>query len=294
MFTLDKCDRYIQTAILSTTPVWVDFYIDDMEISFTRTPRDICDCGEYEFSQVFPHYDSWKIYKEYIEEYIINPVNSSMRKQPEKYWRAYSYTTNPVSHYNMSLSPRTLYFGLELEHKGVNNLKLCSSQIKEYAIVKYDDSVDLELVTIPLQYKEWPAALSYLNKWIINSQGDEETGMHLHISRSVFTQEAIERFIDLWGYMSEDSRWYSAFGRRPNDYCGYKPTSQILAEGSKYTYVGASHSETLEVRVFRHTNDPKVIMQRIKLVCLTYKYCMRMRQPVNYDHFVSWYRKLTS
>ena len=94
---------------------WISFYVERMEISVAHDPDS--SWGKYVVTDVFPDDTGWEEYVKYIEQHIIEEVNAYLFANREQYWRPHAYHTDPVSHFNVELHPRTLYFGLELEHE---------------------------------------------------------------------------------------------------------------------------------------------------------------------------------
>lgn len=179
---------------------------------------------------------------------------------------------------SFSPEPGKLYFGLELElmapedpqdfHSTVEDIK--SIEALEEGLPVMDTSVDLEIVTIPMEagkMKGWIERSRSLIETIgVNHPGPEEgVGAHIHLSRDAFVSQLAEAYFTIVinnALMSGRYEWLFGGVNELNA----KPEKKTLGNhGSKSRYeaVNTLNSKTIEVRAFRATNDPELLKSRV-------------------------------
>ena len=179
------------------------------------------------------------------------------------------------------LSPETnhvLHLGVELEVEAKDNREagahavLSRSYAKNWIICKHDGSLDngFEVVTAPSILEEhtrrWPALLQPLRRHT-TSWKNKTTGLHVHLSRSFFTQLEIAKLVVFMN--SEATRPYvvSLAGRSSPEYAALKKKelAKINAHHSdRYEAVNLQNNKTIEVRIFKGTLNTQHVLADIE------------------------------
>lgn len=215
----------------------------------------------------------------------------------------YSYTPYLVFHNHNGLESKrpvegTPYLGLELEVSGDEDLcEGIEDEHPELLYCKEDGSVDgFEMVTHPMTY-EW--AIDYfpwalLRTLYANGGRGGSNGIHVHISRNAFTDEAhILRWL-LLIYRNKQS--LVKFARRESSqWADFNEPTSVLHEKAKggyghkrYAAVNAQNDNTLEVRIFRSSLNPEKVQAALGFVAASYEYTKDMPQSAAFDGSLGW------
>ncbi len=145
---------------------------------------------------------------------------------------------------------------------------------------KSDGSVaGLEIVSMPATMEYWNG-LNIISPNCPRSCGGG--GIHVHVSREPFSGEQIKRIIDFFNdnqafieYIAgrDVSEWaairsFECYRDTEFDHQLINDIAAIKAErrGNKYSAVNLRHVESIEIRIFDSTNEPRVLKRAIEFV----------------------------
>lgn len=257
------------------------------------------------------------------------------RYEYENGWRgsdwllSYSYTPDPLIFRRMHGENRhkTPYYGMEIEmtsrlteqEQGIGNAIGLNGELLYF---KADGSVDgFEMVTHPMTAKwaheEFPWEVVELMARAGATVQPEENGLHIHVSRAGFKDEAhLYRWLKLW-YRNEteiikvagrDGGHWGGFSDEQRKLQAYHAASQAklrhnprlrdsmrgMNNGERYSAVNLQNSKTVEVRLFAATTHAHVLEARFELVAGTVEYTRDLPSSKllkggwNWDAFAVW------
>lgn len=198
-------------------------------------------------------------------------------------------------------SKNKLYIGIELEYNFLDlkyqkqvltNWKLIEPwwiATKDMSINRKNGKKGLELVSHPFTY-DWLINNRYhfvqacevlkQNKVRIN----KNCGMHVHLTRSMFTPDHLYAFQKL---IYDNKEFTEKISRRPKRSLSYwaslQESEEKLIEKSektitindgrkKYTAVNTCHRNSIEIRIFRSTIQPEEIFTSVEYCIAAYEY----------------------
>jgi len=174
--------------------------------------------------------------------------------------------------------PEKLYFGLELELMAPERVEYFYDTVEEIKSIEkknegfpvMDTSVDLEVVTVPMQINEMKSWIErnqdFIKKiGVYHPEPEESVGAHVHLSRDAFVSQLAEAYFTIIvnnAVMSGRYEWLFGGVNELNA----KPKKKTLDDYNskdRYEAVNTLNYKTMEVRAFRATNDPELLKARI-------------------------------
>ena len=193
------------------------------------------------------------------------------------------YRYNVLNRYQAipPFSPKTkntLYLGVELEVESKDNAVRAARRLLDdqcsnnWLICKHDGSLDdgFEAVTVPAileeHKKRWKPVLANLKK-TCTSWKNRTTGLHVHLSRSYFTQLEIAKFV-LFINSEQTRPWVVTLaGRSCPEYAQLKKKEIADIDRSnsdRYEAVNLQNNATIEVRIFKGTLKEEHVLADIE------------------------------
>ena len=200
----------------------------------------------------------------------------------------YSYKPDPEFH---GTSDNGLYFGVELEvERESGDISDVVSDMPEFVYCKDDGSLDdgFEIVSHPFSWgwlsenkDVWENILQIRDNGF-RSYDTTTCGMHIHLSARAFSTLHLYRFIKLFyenGEMiltvsqrkSDKLQMWAAIEERSDSYSlAYKAKYKTCKE--KYSAINLLNDDTIEIRIFRGTLNPKSFFKNIEFTYAAYEY----------------------
>ena len=195
----------------------------------------------------------------------------------------HDYPYKPAAVFHDCDESSKLYFGMELEYNVDREDKRASiepaSELSESDIyVKTDSSISgYELVSHPRTLASWKEYLSCTYASVlqdIESNGgevDNNTGIHIHVSKSAMTDAHKARFAMFVNNFSNLSAFIAC--RPDTEYQRYfKKTEEDFENASRYEAVNWHNSATVELRIYKSSFDKKVILSYLQHAHAVYRY----------------------
>jgi len=212
-----------------------------------------------------------------------------------------------------------MYYGIELEYAFVrqprNTVQRFNAAVRRLPndkfIIQDDGSIyrngdvryGLEIASMPMSYK-WLTTVGkrhwqrVFNLKCHGFKALDSCGMHVHLSRSGFTEKHLYRFMKI--IYRNDGFIYRLSGRKrfelmnrwaritgiTDEEIAQKAISDVY--GPKYTAVNTANENTIELRFFRSTLEPDVFYRNIEFVESLYQFIKRFNSTKlsNYIKFV--------
>ena len=183
--------------------------------------------------------------------------------------------------------------------KVVNDYDLANQVTKLYSedlvYIMYDGTIDygFEIVTHPMSYEFFKT----LNLNAIVPKGTVEsktTGMHIHISRTAFTEYSLYLFMR---FISTNPVFITAIaGRSPGGahQWALTPEGEVVekAKGrrghSKYVDVNIDHRESIEIRIFKGATETDQVLRNVQFVYSLAQYCNTTDPKLTLNHYSNW------
>ena len=204
------------------------------------------------------------------------------------------------------------YLGIEIEYqvdKRKSGRLYVGDSLKGHALMKEDGSINngFEIVSRPASYAKhllhYESFLDGLPEWI---HPHRSCGMHVHISRTAFTQmgagkltefinrEDNKKFITLIAGRSSTN-----YQRGDNGYDIKKPyhIARDIGYAERYNFVNLSNKKTIELRMFASPSNTKEFKIRMQFVKAMIEYCQpavltgTLREQTSFASFVTWLDK---
>lgn len=190
----------------------------------------------------------------------------------------YSYKPEPKFYNaNEDDESRNLFFGVELELGGAEDYDLVNEFAKEcgstFFYMKKDTSIPVygcEVVTQPatlqrhLRMGGWKVVLDAAKNYGLRADL-EKCGIHIHISRSFFTNDEcsvldcfVNTYKEFWKKLARRESHYSAYVEKRVSAWGMQTTDRRCA-------LNLSNANTVELRIFKGTTDYNTLMSYIEL-----------------------------
>jgi len=209
---------------------------------------------------------------------------------------SYSYKPYPVFHWGSSEDHNvrgTLFFGIELEtecrggadRNDIADFLYYKSNLEEDYYLKEDGSLDygIEIVSHPrtltswTEFKEFGELLTQLRERDVRAWNTSSCGLHVHMSRSAFTDSHLMRFAMFFTRNEAD---VVTFASRVSAFAQFNPLREKLAQKIKGT--GNSHfdalnlgypgSPTVECRIFKPSLRIERVLGSIQFLAALYDY----------------------
>lgn len=205
--------------------------------------------------------------------------------------RDYSYNPMHSCIGTMGASkPTDLYLGIEHEVgfkdiPGFNTIvKNLFKTLGEKYTVKYDSSIPngSETCSIPMTYAEH---LKFMNKTRmkqLSTDGCRKTsltncGIHIHLRRTAFTDEAAARFIAIMS-ASKNKKFLTKFAGRSTSYSDGYAEIKFGQKGRTQKYSALNihgNGQTFEIRIFASTLDHDEWTSNLQFCVSMHEYCMQ-------------------
>lgn len=183
-------------------------------------------------------------------------------------------------------------FGLEIELEGGSRAAKPLSKALPQIYCKRDGSINdgFEVVTHPLLFEEALHVGHEIGRLAKdnNMRGDNGTcGIHVHISRGGIKKQAetVSKMLILFSRFKEniekfarrgESRWAKVSMKTKADYDRDAARFLDVERSDRYRAINLQNSKTVEIRVFKGTNNPKTIMAIVQFVNAFVDYCERL------------------
>jgi len=291
-------DYFRQTQFMHQFPshCWIcDQCVNDAEHEDSNDCIDGCDCEDCENS---------RHRADNIEEWNFVPIPLFFRtdvelKAAEKIMnearKKRGIGTRNLSRLAATNEDRTPFLAFEIEVENTANRVLNGDAVSNVAhdwnYAKYDGSVPtgFEIVSHPFTFdyfrrdmrKDWESMLRSLKEDGLTSFKTETCGMHVHISKSAFTNYHLYRFLRIWYFSKRFTLWLSKRNEHSfNMYAGFnKEGSFPIARKAKdkyypekYESINLAHPASVEIRIFRGTLHPDSFQRNIETVQAAFEF----------------------
>jgi len=204
------------------------------------------------------------------------------------------------------------YLGIEIEYqvdKRKSGRLYTGDKLAGHALMKEDGSISngFEIVSRPASYAnhmlKYESFLDGLPTWI---HPHKSCGMHVHISRTAFTQMGAGKLTEFMN--REDNKKFitliagrssTNYQRGSDEYDIKKPfqLSHDRGYAERYNYVNLNNKKTIELRMFASPNNTKEFKVRMQFVKAMIGYCRpavltgTLREQTSFASFVTWLDK---
>lgn len=209
---------------------------------------------------------------------------------------SYSYKPTPEFHWGKSETQvvrGTLFFGIELEtechgyaeRNNIAQFLYDNSELENRFYLKEDGSLDhgIEIVSHPrtltswTEFSEFGELLTQLRAKDVRSWNTSTCGLHVHMSRSAFTNSHLMRFAM---FFSRNEADIVLFAARVSSYAQFNPLKQGLANKVKghgnghFDALNLGHpgSPTVECRIFKPSLRIERVLGSIQFLAALYEY----------------------
>lgn len=218
----------------------------------------------------------------------------------------HDYSCKPTLTFYGSDKPNALYMGFELEtqiHGDYRNAGLyASGALAGHAILKSDSSIGrdgFEIVTQPTThayYREnsdtlWSVIDKLRTDYEARSWDTDTCGLHIHVSRAGFSSGAhthrflafiyknAEMMMKFAGRKTQYARFNDVwrFDEYDRPYLSLKHKLDPHAPTERYSAVNTQNRDTLELRFFRGTMNPKGVLSALDLTQAIFDYTKNLR-----------------
>lgn len=256
-----------------------DYHSDNLSQYHIQDTNTVICSGCYENNDYFYCSDCDECYSDrsanytddgiYCDSCYVNHVKSDRIKD---------YNYDPLDDLDFLGNPKdNLYLGLELEvyvSDDLNNTANTVSDLLEgYAILKEDGSISMpgfEIVTAPssLAIHREKITEFFSNNPDIDTDDDINIGLHIHISRKPISQLSIGKLLVFINNPDNQDKIVAIAGRSSNNWAKLSPKkiTDIKKQTSRYEAINLQNNDTIEVRIFASTVDPKLILARLEFV----------------------------
>lgn len=273
---------------------------------FTGYTFSACDTSDVMCERCFEDTVS---YCEECDEYYYNGCDQSHEEEMDyRLIHDYSYRPDPIF-YRLPDEDTRLYFGIEIETEvrggdyGERRSAAeyaCSLENDKLAYLKSDGSLNcgFEIVTHPMSHAYmtrdenpmWQVLTTLKRDYNMISWGTKTCGLHVHVSRNGFAGGSHQhRFLQLV-YNNKDFYQLLA-GRSSSNWAKFDDIidpisgeksfkSKFDRHGSdRYSAVNTNNRNTLEVRIFRGSLNPRFVKSAVDLVHASIEYTRVMSVP---------------
>lgn len=281
--TIDHSKPWITSTLIKLSTPFYFLNIDTLEVVF----NDQCctSCGTHlETETEFGICST-------CEEEITNVKN-------------YSYKPDPVF---FGTSDAGKYYGLELEY-GFNSRTDALKVVAPHSSALYlkaDSSIrggnfQAELVSHPHTFEQLMDPSSFIHTVAKASvQQRDENGCHIHVSRSSFTDN---KHYALFYFLVHASQEFLEFvgGRPLNSYCKYQPIGKIFSKENiptstdRAVVINECNSSTIEIRIFKSTNNPAEIKRFIQFIDSAIEYTRQAKKQISLTNYFKYIKAHTS
>ena len=212
-----------------------------------------------------------------------------------------------------------VFTGFELEclftnaHTG-NPVSAAETLIKDYGFFKHDGSINIaqspihtgaELVTLPctLRYHKEVIARIFtstaLYRYIFNTLSDK-CGMHIHISRDIFSLFQLGKFLIFMNSPKNKPDILHLAGRNEGSYWKLNPSFDIASliddpfqhGPGKYAALNASKHTTIEIRIFKAWVKRDFILRNLEFADAAARFVRETpAKLLDFETFISFVRK---
>lgn len=282
-----------------------DYHSDDLsQYHIQDTDTIVCN-GCYEYNDYFYCADCEEFYSNRSANYTVDGTFcNDCYVNHVKSDRIKDYNYDPLDDLDFLGNPKdNLYLGLELEvyvSDDLNNTANTVSDLLEgYAILKEDGSISMpgfEIVTAPssLAIHREKITEFFSNNPDIDTDDSIDIGLHIHISRKPLTQLTIGKMLVFINNPDNQDKIVAIAGRSSNKWATISPKkiTDIKKQTSRYEAINLQNNDTIEVRIFASTVDPKLILARLEFVhCLTVWIKDQSMLQLTWNNFTDYVRE---
>lgn len=282
-----------------------DYHSDDLsQYHIQDTDTIVCN-GCYEYNDYFYCADCEEFYSNRSANYTVDGTFcNDCYVNHVKSDRIKDYNYDPLDDLDFLGNPKdNLYLGLELEvyvSDDLNNTANTVSDLLEgYAILKEDGSISMpgfEIVTAPssLAIHREKITEFFSNNPDIDTDDSIDIGLHIHISRKPLTQLTIGKMLVFINNPDNQDKIVAIAGRSSNNWAKLSPKkiTDIKKQTSRYEAINLQNNDTIEVRIFASTVDPKLILARLEFVhCLTVWVKDQSMLQLTWNNFTDYVRE---
>ena len=208
--------------------------------------------------------------------------------------------------------PSTIYLGIELEYETSNRdvaRMTVGKALRGHAIMKSDGSIrnGFEIVTCPATldihleefkkfFSTFPDVLSKTHKTMIFP--DENTGMHVHVSRKPLSMLTIGKMTSFLNKKSNKEFIAYIAGRIDNHYARMDDkrtvTFPLMGNGDRYNALNLQNNATVEFRIFSTPKNWSEFASRLEFCQALTDYCQPcqvsgpLSQLSEHTSFINW------
>lgn len=306
VYTREYSREYCSSCIENNTFTCADcgdYHSDDLSQYYIQdTDTIVCDdC--YQYNGYFYCADCEEFYSNRSANYTVDDTfcNDCYVNHID---RIKDYNYDPLDDLDFLGNPKdNLYLGLELEvyvSDDLNNTANTVSDLLEgYAILKKDGSISMpgfEIVTAPssLAIHREKITEFFSNNPDIDTDDSIDIGLHIHISRKPLTQLTIGKMLVFINNPDNEDKIVAIAGRSSNKWATISPKkiTDIKKQTSRYEAINLQNNDTIEVRIFASTVDPKLILARLEFVhCLTVWVKDQSMLQLTWNNFTDYVRE---
>lgn len=282
-----------------------DYHSDNLSQYYIQDTNTVICSGCYENNDYFYCSDCDECYSDRSANYTDDGiVCDSCYVNHVKSDRIKDYNYDPLDDLDFLGNPKdNLYLGLELEvyvSDDLNNTANTVSDLLEgYAILKEDGSIStpgFEIVTAPssLAIHREKITEFFSNNPDIDTDDSIDIGLHIHISRKPLTQLTIGKMLVFINNPDNQDKIVAIAGRSSNKWATISPKkiTDIKKQTSRYEAINLQNNDTIEVRIFASTVDPKLILARLEFVhCLTVWIKDQSMLQLTWNNFTDYVRE---
>jgi hypothetical protein len=227
--------------------------------------------------------------------------------------KIHNYTTRVPSLLKFKatkVKPSTLYLGAELEYESrgrdqkTKDAIFTNKVLKDHAILKSDGSINngFEIVTCPatldihlVEFKKFFA--EFKDKTTLHK--DNNTGMHIHISRSPLSMLTVGKMTAFLNNDANKKFIEQIAGRSLNHYCRIDTSRTVSfplvnGRGDRYNTLNLNNDATVEIRIFSTPENYEEFAYKMEFADALANYCspctvgISVNEQIKSPAFINW------